>query len=150
MSVTGKMIAKFKNLREAVIPAESPLDVMVTAFLRMMFFSILTLLAGLTLLFVLSEVRDSSLNRERATLETIVTSKEVGHYYDRDSRNIVSNYRYSYETHADGADCDRIRAQSSVKVAGKNHECARDSLQVTEAEWNKLQVGQVLKRVEIK
>ena len=89
-------------------------------------------------------------NRDHATLETVVMSKEVGHYYDRDSRHVVSQYRYSYETYADGDDCEVRSAVSSVKVRGTVHKCEHDRLEVTEAEWNKVQVGQVLKRVEIK
>lgn len=86
-------------------------------------------------------------DRDRAMVETVIVAKEAVYQ----SRNKVA-YRYFIQTDVDGAGCEYHGTDSGVMVNGKLHECPLSSAEVetTEAEWNNIKVGHVLKRVELK
>lgn len=87
-------------------------------------------------------------NRAHAKLETFVTSKEMEIFCNSKNCPDKPNWSYSYETRVDGKECGYLGAK--VKVNYVVHECLRGYKEVSEAEWNRLHVGQVLKLVELK
>lgn len=90
-------------------------------------------------------------HRNRATLETVIVSKELGYENSADMRSNKLRYVYTYVTFADRKLCEQVDDRfRSIKVGGKVYECPSDTKEVPETQWQKLNVGDVLKVVELK
>jgi hypothetical protein len=88
-------------------------------------------------------------NLTYAKLETVVTSKRMVLDCDKKSCPTYPTWSYSYETTVGGISCG-YPSDTSVKVNYVWHKCPSGYEDVSESEWQKLRVGQVLKVVELK
>lgn len=88
-------------------------------------------------------------NLTYAKLETVVTGKRM--VLDCDNSNCPTHpeWTYSYGTSVNGRNCG-YPDETTVKVNYVRHKCPSGYEEVSESEWQKLRVGQVLNVVELK
>ena len=98
---------------------------------------------------------NESSNRNSAVLETKIYSMgssmctgDCG--FPEHNTNAKAEWWYIFTTTADGLECDDIGGRRAVRVDYEVHECPRGYKEISEAQWRKLHVGQVLKVVELK
>jgi hypothetical protein len=90
-------------------------------------------------------------DRDRATLESIIVSKELSYLSNLDMESNKLTYTYFYVTFANRKPCEQVDIRfKAIKVRGMVHKCPSDRVEVSAIEWQKLNVGDVLKVVELK
>ncbi len=93
-------------------------------------------------------------NHERATLKTVLVSMDHNIFASLKNTTVQSSWGYSYHTTVNGEECTwKINSDHLAEYVLVNYlpyKCEYGYREVTEAQWQKLNVGDVLKVVELK